>query len=302
MCFQLCFELLITHTEDMIEQLKTPSLMEELMEHITHVFPSLSTIFIEERDRYLAREMYSLTLKAGKEALFKWKESGNTKPTLDRKAHIVAVVGMGHQKGIERWWNYYAAGHSMNDDYDINGPIEPNLFDRTMDDGTLILTCLSLYMWMFNSTVVTTVSRIAFIVIVAKGAIKYLRFMIQRRNTKSTCRRRSTTSTTSSCPLNNDCSLNDKSLETSSLPSLVILFDKFMIWDDPLTSAVVCCVILVAMELLLHLHGPAPLTLGLLILLLYRMLKNEIHYHIQCTWGTLRAAKSGTLHAVKSSQ
>lgn len=67
-------------TEEDIEQLKKKSAMEGMMEEMAKYLPSIKSVLIDERDRYLATKIFT---SPGKKT--------------------VAVVGAGHTKGIVSW-------------------------------------------------------------------------------------------------------------------------------------------------------------------------------------------------------
>lgn len=67
-------------TKDQIERLKSPDVLEELMEEFTQAMPEVKESLIVERDKYLSQKI---------------KDSPGQR--------IVAVVGAGHIKGIKSW-------------------------------------------------------------------------------------------------------------------------------------------------------------------------------------------------------
>ena len=67
-------------TEEEIEQLKNKSAMEGMMDEMAKYLPSIKSVLIDERDRYLATKIFTAE---GKKS--------------------VAVVGAGHAKGIVSW-------------------------------------------------------------------------------------------------------------------------------------------------------------------------------------------------------
>jgi pheromone shutdown-related protein TraB len=67
-------------TEEEIEKLKERSELEQMMGELADFLPSVKTVLIDERDRYLASRIYETTEET-----------------------VVAVVGAGHLNGIEEW-------------------------------------------------------------------------------------------------------------------------------------------------------------------------------------------------------
>ncbi len=67
-------------TEEEIEKLKERSELEQMMGELADFLPSVKTVLIDERDRYLASKIYE-----------------------SREELVVAVVGAGHLNGIEEW-------------------------------------------------------------------------------------------------------------------------------------------------------------------------------------------------------
>lgn len=84
-------------TEAEIEKLKERSELEQMMEELAEFLPSVKTVLIDERDRYLAARIFDSSEKL-----------------------VVAVVGAGHLNGIETWLRTFdglatttAAGRTM---------------------------------------------------------------------------------------------------------------------------------------------------------------------------------------------
>lgn len=67
-------------TEEEIEKLKERSELEQMMEELADFLPSVKSVLIDERDRYLATKIFCTTEET-----------------------VVAVVGAGHLSGIEQW-------------------------------------------------------------------------------------------------------------------------------------------------------------------------------------------------------
>ncbi|MBN1699215.1 MAG: TraB/GumN family protein [Spirochaetales bacterium] len=65
---------------DEIEKLKEKSALQNMLEELAHFMPSVKTVLIDERDRYLATRIF-----------------------LSKGDKIVAVVGAGHVEGIMQW-------------------------------------------------------------------------------------------------------------------------------------------------------------------------------------------------------
>ncbi|PRP88990.1 traB domain-containing protein isoform 1 [Planoprotostelium fungivorum] len=69
-------------SEDDIEKLKSHDIITEMLSEFTTEFPSLATTIIHERDQYLSGVLQSVPGRV-----------------------VVAVVGLGHLRGIEKLWN-----------------------------------------------------------------------------------------------------------------------------------------------------------------------------------------------------
>lgn len=69
-------------SEEEIEKLKEKSALEDMMEELANYLPSVKAVLIDERDQYLATNIFSAPGKK-----------------------IVAVIGAGHANGIVKWLN-----------------------------------------------------------------------------------------------------------------------------------------------------------------------------------------------------
>ncbi|MDP2792049.1 MAG: TraB/GumN family protein [Rectinemataceae bacterium] len=77
-------------TEAEIEKLKERSELEQMMEELAEFLPSVKTVLIDERDRYLAAKIMQSSEKL-----------------------VVAVVGAGHLNGIETWLRRFDEAAAM---------------------------------------------------------------------------------------------------------------------------------------------------------------------------------------------
>ena len=89
----------ITISQQEVEKLKQCDLLEEMLRELTGEFPTLSHVFMTERDMYLA---HSLRLAARPVPCSRNEEGSEGMETYP--AVVVGVVGIGHQAGIERHW------------------------------------------------------------------------------------------------------------------------------------------------------------------------------------------------------
>lgn len=80
-----------------IEKLKETSELEQMMNELADYLPSVKTVLIDERDRYLASKIYET-----------------------KEPVVLAVIGAGHMAGIERWLHKLDAGEISADTSDID--------------------------------------------------------------------------------------------------------------------------------------------------------------------------------------
>ncbi|XP_076363630.1 traB domain-containing protein-like isoform X2 [Tachypleus tridentatus] len=119
-------------SKEEVEKCKQRDLLEEMLAEMTGEFPALSTVFVKERDMYLA---YSLRLAAT--PLQDPKSPNGMKPTV-----VVGVVGIGHVPGIVENWDKVS-------DADITPLLivpEPSLAAKVFRH-TLKISVLSLALW-----------------------------------------------------------------------------------------------------------------------------------------------------------
>ncbi|XP_013792575.1 traB domain-containing protein-like [Limulus polyphemus] len=119
-------------SKEEVEKCKQRDLLEEMLAEMTGEFPALSTVFVKERDMYLA---YSLRLAAT--PLQDPKSPSGMKPSV-----VVGVVGIGHVPGIVENWEKIS-------DADITPLLivpEPSLAAKVFRH-TLKISVLSLALW-----------------------------------------------------------------------------------------------------------------------------------------------------------
>ncbi len=80
-----------------IEKLKETSELEQMMNELADYLPSVKTVLIDERDRYLASKIYET-----------------------KEPVVLAVIGAGHMAGIERWLHKLDSGEISADTSDID--------------------------------------------------------------------------------------------------------------------------------------------------------------------------------------
>lgn len=78
-----------------VERCKQKDLLEEMLEEMTGEFPSLSRVFVQERDLCLAHSIQIAVADAKEEAI--------TKKFTEPPA-VVAVVGIGHVAGMSKYF------------------------------------------------------------------------------------------------------------------------------------------------------------------------------------------------------
>ncbi|CAD5220680.1 unnamed protein product [Bursaphelenchus okinawaensis] len=90
-------------TQEDVENCKEKDLLESLLKEMAGEFPQLSKIFVEERDKYMAYVLQSLMQSSTCAKITAWR---NCKTKVDyQPLKMVAVVGIGHMKGIQESWN-----------------------------------------------------------------------------------------------------------------------------------------------------------------------------------------------------
>ncbi len=95
--------------EEEIEELKKRNAVESMMEELAEYLPSVKTVLIDERDRYLATKIYQAPGK-----------------------RIVAVVGAGHMRGIVRILEDLARGEESEDLSVINRVPPPSRLTKVL--------------------------------------------------------------------------------------------------------------------------------------------------------------------------
>ena len=85
-------------TGEDIEKMKERSALDDMMEELSDYLPSVKEVLIDERDRYLATNIFT---------------AGGKK--------VVAVVGAGHVPGMIKWFEKYSEGSA---DFDLKDIIE----------------------------------------------------------------------------------------------------------------------------------------------------------------------------------
>ena len=92
-----------------IEKLKNQSAMDNMMEEMAEYLPNVKEVLIDERDRYLASNI--------------WKSSGKK---------IIAVLGAGHLPGTERFIKELEAGTKTTDVSDIDVIPPKSIFSKVL--------------------------------------------------------------------------------------------------------------------------------------------------------------------------
>ncbi|MEN6297601.1 MAG: TraB/GumN family protein [Rectinema sp.] len=95
-------------SEEDLEKLKEGTELEQMMNELADFMPSVKEVLIDERDRYLATQIFLST---------------------ERK--VVAVVGAGHMNGIETWLEKLARGEVSPDVSDIESLPKPGWFAKS---------------------------------------------------------------------------------------------------------------------------------------------------------------------------
>ncbi|HUX22889.1 MAG TPA: TraB/GumN family protein [Spirochaetia bacterium] len=93
--------------EHQIEELKSKSALDGMMDELAGFLPSVKEVLIDERDRYLATKIYETT-----------------------EDKVVAVVGAGHVKGITQWFEKLQEGNADLDLSSIETLPEPSKFRK----------------------------------------------------------------------------------------------------------------------------------------------------------------------------
>eukprot|EP01006_Ploeotia_vitrea_P032414 TRINITY_DN64630_c0_g2_i1.p1 TRINITY_DN64630_c0_g2~~TRINITY_DN64630_c0_g2_i1.p1 ORF type:complete len:630 (+),score=59.71 TRINITY_DN64630_c0_g2_i1:29-1918(+) len=93
-CLQTIFEMMMPHTEEMIESIKSLANLDELISTFGKSYPSLCGVLVDERDQYLGKTLAHTCLCIN-------SDDGIS------EASIVAVIGIGHMKGMKHWWKHY---------------------------------------------------------------------------------------------------------------------------------------------------------------------------------------------------
>ncbi len=95
--------------ESEIEALKNQNALEAMMEELSVYLPKAKSVLIDERDHYLAANIF--------------KSSGE---------HVVAVIGAGHLPGVVRKLKRFAAGEERPDTEELDRVPPPKLWTRAL--------------------------------------------------------------------------------------------------------------------------------------------------------------------------
>lgn len=90
-------------TEEQLEELKRKSALEDMLEELAKMLPSIKEVLIDERDRYLATKIFETSEET-----------------------VIGVVGAGHVPGIVRWLKRLEEGDAETDLSDINTASPPS--------------------------------------------------------------------------------------------------------------------------------------------------------------------------------
>jgi pheromone shutdown-related protein TraB len=90
-------------TEEQLEELKRKSALEDMLEELAKMLPSIKEVLIDERDRYLATKIFETSEET-----------------------VIGVVGAGHVPGIVRWLKRLEEGDAETDLSDINTAPPPS--------------------------------------------------------------------------------------------------------------------------------------------------------------------------------
>jgi len=96
-------------TKEYVENCKNKDLLESLLKEMSGEFPQLSKILIEERDLYMTNVLHTLLHKY---TLEKYNASREAKVDFEPVVGV-AVVGIGHVKGIKENWNRHIDSASL---------------------------------------------------------------------------------------------------------------------------------------------------------------------------------------------
>ncbi|CAI4229566.1 unnamed protein product [Auanema sp. JU1783] len=97
-------------TPEEVENCKKRDLLEELLAEMAGDFPSLSKIFVEERDDFMKLVLHKLMMSHTVEKRAAWRKLQNV-PW--EPVNIVAVVGIGHTLGITTRWDTLVDGEPL---------------------------------------------------------------------------------------------------------------------------------------------------------------------------------------------
>ncbi|KAI6181331.1 hypothetical protein M3Y98_00817700 [Aphelenchoides besseyi] len=104
---RLCVHILLTNfspvTQEDVERCKDKDLLETLLDEMAGEFPQLSEIFVKERDQYMTHVLHEIMQSYTTNKILAWT---NVRKSVDyQPLNIVAVVGIGHLKGIQENWS-----------------------------------------------------------------------------------------------------------------------------------------------------------------------------------------------------
>lgn len=95
--------------EELSEQMEAlkqgKDLITEAVIELSADFPAFTAVLIDERDEWLAQQLYSCCRN---DVIERTDDDGNTAPAWPKR--VVAVVGAGHVPGMERYWEEVAVG------------------------------------------------------------------------------------------------------------------------------------------------------------------------------------------------
>ncbi|KAI6176079.1 hypothetical protein M3Y97_00759900 [Aphelenchoides bicaudatus] len=117
-------------TQEDVERCKNKDLLESLLNEMAGEFPQLSKIFVEERDQYMTYVLHSVMQKYTAEKIAAWNQCRDRVEY--QPLNIVGVVGLGHMKGIEQYWNKHI------DQAQLLTIPEPSRFSRFVRFGVRI--------------------------------------------------------------------------------------------------------------------------------------------------------------------
>jgi len=157
LCWSLLTEKLDISKED-IEKMKEKDMLETLLQEMAKDYPTLSQVFVHERDIWLAHAL-SVSEKMAMHHAPQLTANGVTHilPSV-----VVAVVGMGHQPGIINEWEKIEESQLSNEEkkailMELVRIPPPSLASKILGLGyraaklTLILwTCHKIYKWIYS--------------------------------------------------------------------------------------------------------------------------------------------------------